>query len=298
MAVDESASQSRSVASVLLRKLLEQHHELAVDQLSLELPPGQTCIREAAWGLGFGGSTQARRLSKIAVRRAITPLNWQASRSQLLEIAQLKLPEQPPIFRAMDQQVIAVTPDGNRSHVSIESIETLLAPSIFCLPGRPAVITPVQRDYAELLLGHSAQGSLLPQSKAATHVERHYLSDPKTLKHFKRGAVIFFYESTRHGGAGAIVALARVRRAYLKPTDAITSPDLDPSVLDDKTLQKIGASKIKTVTTFDNVMVLHTPVPMSTLKRLGCGRPNDLISTRPITDAQMAAILDAGFASV
>lgn len=295
IAVDESVPNSRSVALVLLKKLLEQHKEANVVQISVELPPGQASTREAAWGMGFRGSVQGKRLSKIAWRRAITVRRWQECRNELLATSNLKLPEKPPAFRAMDQQILLATPDGNRSHVSIETLETLLAPAVLCLPCRPAVITPVQRDYAELLLGHSAQGSLLPQSKAAVHAERHYLSDPKTLKHFSRGAIIFFYESGKHKGAGAVVALARVRRAYLKPVDAIDAPDLDPSVLDATTLRKIGASKVKTVTIFDNVMAFKAPVPMIALQQLGCGRPTDLISTRPITDDQMAAILEAGF---
>lgn len=297
IAVDETAPHPRAVASILLRKLLEQRPASVVNQFSIECPTGQTALREAAWGFGFRGDAQRNRLYKIALRSAVTSENWTTSREQLHGAATVRLPEQPPSFRAMDQQVPIIGPDGNRSHVSIETVETLLGPLIFCLPGRPAVITPVQRGYAEGLLGHSAQLTLLPESKAATHLERHYLSDPKTLKHFKQGAIIFFYESGKRGGSGSIVAIGRVRRSYLKPNAAIGSADLDPSVLDAKTLSQIGSSEIKTVTTFDNVMILKSPVPMKTLKALGCGRPTDLISTQTISDAQMAAILEAGFGS-
>lgn len=295
VAVDESLGQPQNVAAVLFKKLLEQYGESEVLQLTIELPYGQTSVREMAWRLGFGGALQGNRLSKIALRRVVTPRCWQECRSLLLAASQLRLPEQPPEFRAIDQQMLVTTPDGNRSHVSIENLETLLAPALFCLPGRPAVITPIQREYAELLLEYSAQQSLLPHSKAIAYSERHYLSDSKTLKNFSRGAIIFFYESGKQNGAAAIVAVARVRRAYFKPMDAIDSPDLDPSVLDAQTMQRIGASKIKTVTTFDNVMPLNKPVPMDVLRQLGCGRPTDLITTRPITDVQMAAILEVGF---
>lgn len=294
LAVDESFQQSRIIAAVMLRKLLEQGSS-QISQVSIELPFGQSSIREAAWGLGFSGSAQSSRLFKIIFRQAITPMTWTQCRNELLATTQIKLPEQPPLFRTVDQRVMLVTPDGNRSHVSIENMETLLAPTIVCLPGRSAVITPVQRGFAEPLLGHSPQSSLLPRSKAASHSERHYLSDPKTLKHFRRGTVIFFYESGKRGGAAAVVAMARVRRSYIKPVDAIESFDLDPSVLDASTLQRIGSSKIKTVTSFDNVMVLRTPVPINALQKMGCGRPIDLISTRPISNEQMAAILEAGF---
>lgn len=293
VAIDESFQQSRIVATVMLRKLTEQ----GSSQVSIELPAGQSIIREAAWGLGFSGSTQSTRLFKTIFRRVITSATWAQCRNDLLTAFQIKLPDHPPLFRAVDQHVLLATPDGNRRHISIENLETLLGPTIFCLQGRSAVITPIRRDFSELLLGHSAQGSLLPHSKAASRSERHYLSDPKTLRHFRRGTVIFFYESGRSKGSAAIVAMARVRRSYLKSIGAIESPDLDPSVLDVNDLQRIGASKVKVVTTFDNVMILRKPVPMKLLQKIGCGRPTDLISTRPITDEQMTTILEAGFPS-
>lgn len=297
VAIDESVPQARSVCGVLLKLLLEQHSGIDTIQFAIDLPSGQSSVREAAWALGFGGTAQGTRLSKVALRQVVVPLKWDKYRAQLQAVSQLKLPDKSPEFRAIDQQVQVIRPDGNRSHVSIEALETLLSPLLLCLPGRPAVITPVQRVYAQLLLGHSTQRSFLPSSKAVTRSERHYLSDPKTLRHFRRGTIILFYESGKQGGAGAVVAAARVRRAYLKPVDAIDAPDLDPSVLDSQTLQKIGASKIKTVTIFDNVMAFSTPVLMSRLQALGCGRPTDLITTRPISSDQMMAILEAGFSN-
>ncbi|MCL2075284.1 MAG: GNAT family N-acetyltransferase [Betaproteobacteria bacterium] len=292
--VDESFPQSRTVAAVMLRKLLEQGSSKVL-QASIELLPGQSSLREVAWSLGFCGAAQNSRLFKIVFRRIVTPSTWALRRNELLEATCIKLPEQPPFFRSVDQHIMLTTPDGNRSYVSIESLETLLAPAIFCLPRRAAVITPIWRDFANPLLGHSSQGSLLPYSKVASHSERHYFSDPKTLKYFQRGTIIFFYESGKRGGAAAVVAVARVRRSYCKTVDEIDSLDLDPSVLDVSTLQSIGASKRKTITTFDNVITLFAPVPMRELQKMGCGSPNSLISTRPITDEQMTAIIDAGF---
>ena len=53
----------------------------------------------------------------------------------------------------------------------------------------------------------------------------------------------------------------------------------------------IGTSKAKTVTAFDNLIVLPKPVPLSSLKRIGCGEPHQLITTRPITAEQLSKIL-------
>ena len=94
----------------------------------------------------------------------------------------------------------------------------------------------------------------------------------------------------------AIVAVARVQRAYLKPAQAIDHGDIDPSVLSCETLSTIGRSALKTVTAFDNLILLPRPVPLASLQKLGCGEPHQLITTRPIDAMQLAKILDEGFA--
>lgn len=90
---------------------------------------------------------------------------------------------------------------------------------------------------------------------------------------------------------GAVVAIARTRQAYLKAEKALESSDLDPSVLDPASLARIGSSKMKTVTIFDNVFRFPKPVSLRFLENIGCGRPNDLISTRPINSEQLNKIL-------
>jgi hypothetical protein len=52
---------------------------------------------------------------------------------------------------------------------------------------------------------------------------------------------------------------------------------------------------MKTVTVFDNLFPLPHPIPLKRLQSLGCGRPNDLITTRPINDTQLQAILAEAF---
>jgi GNAT superfamily N-acetyltransferase len=294
IAVNESVHHPQAIATILLKELLAQQSESNVVQFSIEMPLKQPSVHEAAWRLGFRGSLQDRKLLKVALRSIVTNQNWQECREQLLKVSQLKFQENPPIFRTVNQHVPITTPDGNHSFITIESLETLLAPTLFCLSRRSAVITPIRKYYAEQLLGHSRQKSLLPHSKSTTYTEQHYLSNPKTLKHFKRGTIIFFYESEKQQGTGSIIALARVKRAYLKKN--IESFDLDPSVLDASTLLKIGVSEIKTITTFDNVTMLPTPVSRKILKQIGCGEPHDLISTHPIDDVQVAKILEVGFA--
>lgn len=296
VSIQEASPFARSVATVLINKFLEQKSGLGAAKFSLEMPASQALVREIAWGFGFGGSENSK-LSKITFQGVITEKNWVESRQLLLEKTGLKLPERPSTFQSFDQLVQVVTPSGIQTHLSWEELESLLSPVIFCLSGRPAVITPIKRKYAEPLLGHAKQGSLLPQFKSATYSEKNYMSGSTTHKQFKRGGLIFFYESSEGGGSKAVVALARVRKSYLKPNEAIESPDLDPSVLSTNDLKKIGASETKTVTSFDNVLIFSNPVPMKKLVEIGCGRPTDLISTKTILDSQMLEIISASSSS-
>lgn len=294
IAIDESSLQSLNAARALLTYLLEHAAAIGPIQIKIEFPRYQVCIREIASNLGFSGTSNQTELSKIVLGHIVTTENWEHYRESLLSIGRLKLPEIPPIFHNISQQIELHTPDGNRTYVSLESLETLLAPALICLPGRGAVITPVQRDYSEHLLGHSPQKTLLPQSRVTLFREKHYLSSQKTLKHFKHGELILFYESLKRHGLGAIVAIGRIKHAYLKLQGDLQSEDLDPSVINPANIEAIGRSKTKTVTVFDNVMHFKNPVPIKTLKKIGCGSPINLLTTRPISDNQLQLILSEG----
>jgi len=292
LAIDESNPEGRDAGRLLLNQVLARARDAAPSRVRLQLAPKQVAALELAVGAGFASAENGAVLSKIILNRVVTPANWAATVADLQALAQLKLPSACPAFKDIDQQIEVLCPDGNRRFVRLHEIETGLSPAVLCLPGRPAVITPIKRDFAERLLEHSPQATFLPRSRAAQYLERHYLSAERTLRYFTRGAIMLFYESGRGGGAAAVVAVARVQRAYLKSEKAIDQTDFDPSVLSADTLSSIGSSKSKTVTAFDNLIVLRRPVPLGSLQKLGCGEPNHLRSTRPITSAQLHGILD------
>jgi GNAT superfamily N-acetyltransferase len=297
VAVDETSIHALSAARILLVYLLEQLSPNGPYQVQLELPHHQSHVRELAAGFGFSRSPDQNILSKIILGGVLTSSSWAIYQEKLAKKSKLKLPASIPTYHRNDQQIQVLTPDGNQTHVTLDSLESLLSPALFCLPGRPAVITPVQRHFSEALLGHSRQASLLPMSTASLFQDRHYLSSPRTLSHFKCGTLILFYESTKKKGRSEIVAIARVRQAFLKPIDTFDETDLTQSVLTAASLPHIGKSNMKTVTVFDNIYPLPNPVPLKTLQRIGCGRPNDLITTHPINDAQLQEILREAFPS-
>lgn len=295
VAIDESHSQAIRAARIVLLHLIDKLRNEGPRQVRVELPADQSHVREVGAVLGFLGTPQERHLVKFMLGELVTPSNWAQCHAALIQKGGPRLPDRAPAYSHADQQIISYTPDGNRIHVPLDRLESLLAPTLFCIPGRPAVITPVQRRFAEPLLGHSQQASLLPQASASQFADRLYFSKASTLKHFKRGSLIFFYESSKGKGGRQVVAVARVREAYLKPCDTLDVSDLQQSALTKTSMKDIGRSPVKTVTVFDNIFPLPNPVGLATLRKLGCGKPNDLITTHPISEEQVRAILKEGF---
>jgi hypothetical protein len=259
------------------------------------VPADQALIRDVALGMGFCSSSGSRQLTKLALGMVATKGTWSRCRSALTALSGLRMDGNLPSYRRMDQQMSYVTRNDESGYEPLERIETLLAPMLFCLPGRPAVITPIQHAFAKLLLPHSPQKSLLPAPSSNLFQARHFLSDSRAFDRFKRGTLILFYESKHPRSRGELVAIARVRRAYLKETSELGAADLERSVLTPDTVTQIGKSPVKTVTVFDNAFPLSSPIPLDRLQDLDCGRATDLITTHSISDTQLQAILAEGF---
>jgi len=291
MAADEAHPLALPAIRILLLHILEQLACGNPSQVYLELAPHQPYVREVAASLGFRGTPDQAKLVKLALGCVLSSENWYVRREDLANKFGLKLPLEMPRYQSPDQLLQVFTPDGNRMHVTLDDLESLISPALICLPGRPAVITPVRRKFSERLLGHSRQLSLLPLSSASGFSTRRYLSGPATFGKFKRGTLVFFYESLKSDGRGGIVAVARVRDVFLKPYLSLDELDLAPSVLSRDTIEQIGSSPLKTVMEFDNTFPLNRPVPLARLREIGCGDPVDLISTRKIDDMQVGHIL-------
>jgi GNAT superfamily N-acetyltransferase len=296
IAIDEGNPQALNAARILFIYLLKELAAKEPQYVRLELPPNQHHTRELAASFGFRATTTDQQcLSKIILGRVMTSQTWGTAQKALATQYNLKLPPIIPVYSSANQQIRIFTPDGNQTYVTLETLETSLSPALLCLPGRPAVITPIQKDYATHLIGGCAQASLLPNTTSSLYHDRHYLSGSKNLRHFKKGTIILFYESLKNKGQAAIIAIARVQEAWLKQADTLNADDLEQSVLTEKSIQKIGKSKMKTVTVFDNIFLLPHPVPLASLRKLGCGESHQLLSTSPILDSQLQAILAEGF---
>lgn len=295
--VDDSHPEAVNVASLLFRVLTDSLSTGTTLKLQLELPIHQSVLREQAHQYGFHATTVSGYMTKIAIGKVLTTMNWCINRENIVQITDLKMPEELPKYQYPSQLIDILSPDGNKRFLQLDALETYLSPVLFCLQGRPAVISPIERRFSEPLLGHSVQRSLLPDSTPALYSERHYLSDPKTIKFLARGTLILFYESGKGNGRQAIIAIARVAEAYLMGCNKLTISQLTRSVLTPRSLNEIGKAQSKAVTVIDNIFLFPNPVPLSTLKQLGCGRNNQLITTRPINNEQLNTILTEGFKS-
>ncbi|WP_324780692.1 GNAT family N-acetyltransferase [Thiobacillus sedimenti] len=298
MAVNTKHAAAADAARIMLTFLIDRlPAETSAARIDLELPGSQPAVREAAIKLGFRGASGQEGLYKVALGGVLTAHTWAVHRERLERNNGVRLPDQIPHFHGPDQQIAVIGSDGDQRFITLDDLESLLAPALFCLPGRPAVITPIRRGYAEPLLGHSAQTSFLPSPRATLFRDRHYICAPTSLRHFKRGTLMFFYESTRNGGRAALVAMARVRQAYLKHCNDLGDEDFEQSVLNGKTIKIVGKSVLKTVTVFDNIFVLSRAVPLKTLVSLGCGSATNLLTTKPISFVQTQAILQEAFSN-
>lgn len=295
IAVDDAQPAAGDAARVLLICLIEQIPHQGPRKVTLDIPPHQPVLRELANILGFRAVDSQSCLHKIVAGSVLTRNSWPARRVELLENGKIKLPQSIPSFQNQDQQIPIFTPDGNQAYVSLDLLESLLSPALLCLPGRPAVITPIQKRFADQLLGHAFQKSLLPYSKALSFADRHFLCDPRALKHFKRGTLILFYESSKGKGLSAIMWIARVRQAYHKVCADLDSSDFENSVMTKDSLSSIGSAVTKTIVVFDNVFKLARAVPLSFLQRLGCGNATKLLTTNAISDHQLQEILCEAF---
>lgn len=295
VAVAEEQIAAQDAMRLMLNHLADQVPQYEIMRIRLSCPPRQVVVREVAATLGYTRApSRPNELQKVVVKRLISSSNWQETRRLLSSSCEVTLPDTAPTFRLVDQQVPVVRPDGERALVSLFTLETLLAPALFCLPGREGVLVPVQRQFAEHLLQNSAQASLLPQARAQLLQQRHYLSGPSTLKAFSRGDLMFFYESSKNKGACAVVAVGRVLRTYHRHEAALGAEDLTPSVLGSDQLSSIGKAKIKTVTVFDNLLPLPQAVSLEDLRALQCGETHQLLTSRRLSPQQVQGILNKG----
>lgn len=192
-----------------------------------------------------------------------------------------------------NEQSIELTADGRTNSLSLVDLESVLSPALFLLPGRSAAIVPIQRVWADDLLG-GIQLPLFPKPEAALRSRRVYFSSPRNAATLVRGRPIIFYESGKGLGRSAAIAVARVSRAEVIQKDRAPEELLQAAVVRGRALNRLTKDTTVLAVWFDNIMPFATPVSFAQLKVLGVDDKTNLVRSREIDAETASKIIGAG----
>jgi hypothetical protein len=283
---------SSTVADFIVSEHVRRCSHSSAGHLQMLDIPSHPITRRVAIGQGFQHqSGNPAVLTKIALGQPITDKSWDKARLSIERLAGLKLQRRCPTYATRDVQVD--TPSGKKIKVELFELETLLSPTLFALPKRKAVVVPITRSFAADLLGTDEQYSFLDVPEAQFLSRRTYFNTIRAARAMIRGAAIAFYESSRGGGRGAIVATGRIVHVTSIPVSGVPEALQRGAVVDDP--GALTSSDRVLATTFDNLVALRRPVGIKVLRQIGCVTGANFVSATPISAAHLKAIVDAGY---
>lgn len=255
---------------------------------------GQTVARMSAIANGFlaAGASAGTALSKITVGTVATPTNWATLRDRIQRGTGLLLPADCPAFQD-DEQEIAITLDGRPAMLSLASLESMMAPGLFLLKDRPVAIVPIRRSWAEDLIG-GTQLSLWPKPEAAFRSRRVYFASVLNQRNLVKGRPIILYESAKHGGRGAAIAVARVSAAEAVSKSHAPETLLRAAVVRGTALNDLVSGTTVLAVWFDNIMRFEHPVSFRRMEALGMADPTKLVKSHMLKFETAVKILEAG----
>lgn len=258
---------------------------------------------EYAIGQGFQeegpANNHLQTLKKYCIGKVIGPKSWNEIREQLSRSFQLNLPATPPRYSGPDMTITVNRGGGHSLVLPLHDFESQFGPAILMLPARPAVVVPIRRQYADVLLNTADQQSLFALPEASVLGERLYLSSPRALSTLTPGAVILFYESMRaDSGRGAIVAAATVTRTAIKETTEIGTETTRRGVLSSDEVQTVSSTDKTGLTFFSQLFRFKNPVGLSRLGELGCVDGAKFVTARGIDFEAASVIMEEGKPSV
>jgi ribosomal protein S18 acetylase RimI-like enzyme/predicted nucleic acid-binding protein len=243
-----------------------------------------------------GGSI---RHEKFCVGAIITPDKWIEARRLLSSVFSLDLPFSPPAFSGPSTMIMTERRNQVPKEIALADFETQFSPVILMLTGRPVIVVPIQRNYADQLLNTASQAALFPALEASVRHERLYLSSPRTLSVLTPGAIILFYESIgNEDGRGAIIAAAQIVRTALREVTALDSGETRRGVLSPEEIVSLTVSTKTALTFFNQLMRFEKPVTLSRLRKLGCADGANFVTARRIGEGAATTIIEEGKPSV
>ncbi|WP_370545499.1 GNAT family N-acetyltransferase [Caulobacter sp. 17J80-11] len=254
----------------------------------------QPVVRRTAIANGFlaAGTGNGSALRKMTVGTAVTPANWSILRDRIQRGAGFTLPADCPAFQD-DEQEIGIALDGRAATVSLANLESMTAPGLFLLTGRPVAIVPIRRTWSEDLVG-GAQLSLWPKPEAAFRSRRVYFASVANQHNLVKGRPIILYESGKQGGRGAAIAVARVSSAEAVSKSHAPDALLRAAVVRGSALNDLVKGTTVLAVWFDNIMRFENPVSFQRMESFGMADKTKLVKSHMLQFETAVKILDFG----
>jgi len=282
-----------TVADFLISEQIRSCSRKRACRISMLDFPSQPITRRIALSQGYQIASGAGALAKIALGYPVTDKNWPRSRLLAERLAGLKLPKTCPSY---DKTEIKIATSNLKSfQINLFDLETILSPTLFAFSKRGGVIVPIARTFAADLLGTDDQFSFLDLPEAQFLSRRTYFNTIRASRAMIRGSAIAFYESSKGGGRGAIVAIARILDVTSTPVDCVPEALQRGAVVE--TPGTLTKSERVLATTFDNLLVLRNPVHLKTLRKIGCATGANFVSATRISPSHLKAIVAAGWSN-
>ncbi|MFV1851256.1 MAG: hypothetical protein ACMZ66_11165 [Thalassospira sp.] len=296
LVASETSGNTKTVVDGLLGKLCENLSRVAPAIVELEIPVGHAKTREVVLSLGFRPDDEHRIsrtvFHKIAYGKVITNKLWPEFRADLIALAKIKLPDQPPKYESPIQIIEYRDAEDKRKQVSLAELEALLSPLILLLPDRDGVIVPIRRTYADELLGTSDQFSLLGEHSASIYSSRVYYCKPN--KTIQPNSVIIFYEFSAGNGRSSAVAIANATQVRELTSAQIAVETNRFGVVRYSELKSIGKSARKLTLMCSSIVKFNDIVPYSKLCKLGCNNGARFVTATRISHNELLKVVSAG----
>lgn len=256
---------------------------------------GQSSVNRIAKSRGFIRSRSGTVYHKIALGRPLTKANWAECAAETRRRTGFMLPAGMPETALEDTEIPLASPGGERLAYPASQLGDLLSPAVVIWPGGNGVIVPIAKTYADELLGTAPQHvfTFMEAKDAAFLTRRAYVSTPRSAPLIPVDGPILFYESSRTGGRGAVVAVGRIVDRTLQPKAELTADSQRRLVVDD--VDAFSATDDILITTFDNLFTLPAPVPLRYLKAIGAAGNANLISAVSLSSEKITQILTQGW---
>ncbi|GAA0381513.1 hypothetical protein GCM10009093_05620 [Brevundimonas terrae] len=134
----------------------------------------------------------------------------------------------------------------------------------------------------------------MPKPEAAFRSRRVYFASVKNQHNLVRGRPIIIYESSKGGGSGAAIAVARVSKAEVVPKHLAPEALLRAAVVRGAQLDKLVKGTTVLAVWFDNIMRFENPVSFNRMEAFGMDDKTKLVKSHMLEFETAVQILEAG----